>query len=207
MKIRFTISKRGLLASEADAHDLKNLLPRLDQGTTIDAVEFYKEKPWGSVLKHGDLAHALTELRRIIVHEMEKGNAVQLPGIGTFRLSLKGDIEVQDNVYRGRNVHVDDILFQPDRDLRDEVRTFAVDQVPYGTLLDVREANVDERLTALFAEHDTITHKDVAYAFELTMSHHRISSLLKRLTSEGRLLREGEGSQTRYRAAEGQFGR
>ena len=52
-----------------------------------------------------------------------------------------------------------------------------------------------------------VTHKDVRLAFDWTLSPHRVSSLLKRLVSEGRLIRIGDGCQTRYRAAYGHFGR
>ena len=47
----------------------------------------------------------------------------------------------------------------------------------------------------------------VSFAFEWTLTPHRVSSLLQRLVREGRLIREGSGSQTRYRAAAGHFGK
>ena len=51
----------------------------------------------------------------------------------------------------------------------------------------------------LFAHQETITHRDVAYAFDLSLTRNRITSLLSRLVSDGRLIREGRGAQTRYR--------
>ena len=42
-------------------------------------------------------------------------------------------------------------------------------------------------------------------AFERTLSTHRTTTLLQQLVAEGRLILEGSGSQTRYRAAEGEF--
>ena len=50
-------------------------------------------------------------------------------------------------------------------------------------------------------EQSSITHKDVSIAFGQTLTYSRISTLLKRLVEEGRLVREGKGSQTRYRLA------
>ena len=78
-----------------------------------------------------------------------------------------------------------------------------------GRLLQEAMSDVSqsERFTELFAKQDTITHQDVRYAFELSLTRNRITPLLHRLVSEGRLISIGRGAQTRYRAAEGHFGR
>ncbi|MBQ2293723.1 MAG: hypothetical protein II245_08645 [Bacteroidaceae bacterium] len=49
------------------------------------------------------------------------------------------------------------------------------------------------------SRQNTITHKDIAIAFEQSLTHYRIVRLLGRLVEEGRLVREGKGAQTRYR--------
>lgn len=214
MAIRFTIAKRGLLSAEteetpnADAQFLRSLRPRLEQRPTVDAVEFQNGSfRLPSVMPEGELRAALNTLQRVMLHEMEKGNAVTLPGIGTFRLSLKGEIEVKEGYYHGRDVHVDDILFTPDRELLSKARRFEVDQEPFGMAFHVEDEEIDARFTALFATQDTITHKDVGFAFEQTLTRSRISTLLHRLVREGRLVTTGQGAQTRYSAAPGNFGR
>lgn len=206
MAIRFTIAKRGLVPAEemevqnADEQFLRSLRPRLEQRPTVDAVKFQSsEFRVPSVMPTGELLSALDTMRRVMLHEMEKGNAVTLPGIGTFRLSLKGGIEVKDGYYHGHDVHVDDLLFTPDRELLEEVRRFKVDQVPYGMTFHVEEDEIHARFTELFAQKETITHRDVAFAFEQSLTRNRITSLLNRLVHDGRLIREGSGAQTRYR--------
>lgn len=211
MAIRFTISKRGLLPNEQQdiaANDqwLKSLRPQIQKGRTVDAVEF-QDGPFRlpSLQPKGELLSALDTLRRVMLHEMEKGNAVCLPGIGTFRLSLKGDITIKNgndvNFYHGSNVRVSDILFEPDRELLQEARGFEVNQVPYGMAFNIKNEEVEQRLAALFAEKETISHKDVTNAFEFTLTRSRVTTLLQRLVREGRLIQEGKGSQTRYRRA------
>ena len=205
MPIRFTIAKRA--ATAAEEGDIR-LRPRLEQRPTIDVVDFQKSQyRFLSPISSGELAHAFYEAQRVMLHEMEKGNAVHLPGIGTFRLSLKGDIEVREGDYHGKDVHVAGIIFQPDRDLLQRVRNFKVSQVPYGQAFHVEEADIERSFTALFAVHDSITHRDVRYAFDLLLTPHRITNLLQRLVREGRLAREGTGCQTRYSAVPGHFGR
>lgn len=205
MAIKFTIAKRGTVPSEGEKIRLQ---PRLEKRPTVNAVDFQRSGfRLSSSLPAGELEHALDDLKRVMLHEMEKGNAVSLPGIGTFRLSLKGDIEVKDGYYHGRDVRVAGINFQPDRELLSKAMEFEVSQVPYGQAFDTEEDDIDQRLTTLFANHESVTHKDVRFAFDWTLTPHRISALLQRLVSEGRLIREGRGCQTRYRAASGHFGK
>ena len=147
----------------------------------------------------GELLVALDMIERVMLHELEQGNAVSLPGIGTFRLSLKGEIEVKNGNYHGKNVHVDGLMFRPDRNLLKKIQGFEVNQVPLGHELQPEESIVEARLNHLFASKETITHKDIAIAFEQTLTHYRIVRLLSRLVEEGRLVREGKGAQTRYR--------
>ena len=227
MAIRFTIAKRGLLPAEkeetttdaarqhmTDEQWLRSLRPRLEHRPTVDAVEFQASSSRvPSMIPQGELMAALSTLQHVMLHEMEKGNAVTLPGIGTFRLSLKGSIEVKETsnkreaYYHGRDVHVDDILFRPDRELLSHVRHFKVDQTPYGQVFHTEDAEIETRLTELFATHDTATHKDISYAFDLTLTRNRITAILRRLVHEGRLVALGNGAQTHYRPAPGHFGR
>lgn len=208
MPIRFSIAKRGALPTEeqqknvSDTTDLESLRVLLESPATVDAIEFQSGSTrLPSVLPKSELVAALSTLQRVMVHELRKGNAVTLPEIGTFRLSLKGSIEVKDGNYHGKDVCVDGILFRPDRDLLAEVRGFAVDQVPYGWKFNAEESEVEARLAELFAGKTYITHKDVAVAFEQTLTRSRVTNLLNRLVKSGRLVREGKGGQTQYRLA------
>lgn len=206
MPIRFSIAKRGVLPTEgqqenvSETTDFESLRVLLECPQTTDAIEFQSSNSrLPSVLPKAELMAALSTLQRVMVHELEKGNAVTLPGIGTFRLSLKGSIEVKDGNYHGKDVRVDSILFRPARELLAEVRGFEVDQVPYGWKFNAEESEVEARLTELFAGKESITHKDVAVAFEQTLTRNRVTTLLNRLVKEGRLVRDGKGAQTRYR--------
>lgn len=208
MPIRFSIAKRGVLPTEgqqenlSEMTDLESLRVLLESPQTTDAIEFQSSNGrLPSVLPKAELMAALSTLQRVMVHELEKGNAVTLPGIGTFRLSLRGSIEVKDGNYHGKDVRVDGILFRPDRELLAEVRGFEVDQVPYGWKFNAEESEVEARLAELFSGKESITHKDVSVAFEQTLTRSRVTSLLRRLVREGRLVRDGKGAQTRYRLA------
>ena len=167
---------------------------------TVDAVEFQSgSSRLPSVMPKAELIAALSLLQSVMLHELEKGNAVTLPGIGTFRLTLKGGIEVKDHNYHGRDVRVEGLQFRPDSELLSKVRSFEVDQVPYGTDFRTEETDFESRLSELFASRDFITHKDVSFAFEQTLTRNRITNFLKRLVQGGRLVREGKGAKARYR--------
>ena len=208
MPIRFSIARRGVLPTEgqqenvSETTDLERLRVLLESPTTTDAIEFQSSSNrLPSVLPKAELMSALSTLQRVMVHEMEKGNAVTLPGIGTFRLSLKGSIEVKDGNYHGKDVRVDSIQFRPDSELLAEVRGFEVEQVPYGWKFNAEESEVEARLAELFAGKTYITHKDVSVAFEQTLARNRVTKLLGRLVKAGRLVRDGKGAQARYRLA------
>ena len=83
----------------------------------------------------------------------------------------------------------------------EQVRRIPVDQSPYGQVFHMDDAEIDTILTVLFATHDTVTHKDVAFAFELTLTSKRVTTLLRRLVREGRLVVLGCGAKTHYRPA------
>ena len=206
MAIRFSIARRGVLPTEGQQENvsettvLESLRVLLESPQTTDAIEFQSSSGrLPSVLPKAELMAALSTLQRVMVHELEKGNAVTLPGIGTFRLSLKGSIEVKDGNYHGKDVRVEGLQFRPDSELLAEVRAFEVDQVPYGWKFDAEESEVETRLAGLFAGKTYITHKDVSVAFEQTLTRSRVTTLLRRLVREGRLAREGKGAQTQYR--------
>ena len=124
---------------------------------------------------------------------------MRLPGIGTFTLTLRGDIELRGKDYHGKDVRVDGLRFTPDRELLQEVRDFEVDQTPYGMAYFTSQVNVRELLDELFAKQSTITRRDLELAAGLVLSKHRLSDLLKQLVADGRLIKEGTGNQTRYR--------
>lgn len=206
MAIHFSIVKRGLLPTEEtqqninEVTDLKKLRPVLECPQTVDAVEFQSSSiRLPSLMPKGELQAALSTMQRVLLHELENGNAVTLPGIGTFRVSLKGGIEVKDGKYHGKDVRVESIHFRPDNELLKKVRRFEVEQEPFGLVFQTEEAEIEARIAQLFTSKSIVTHKDVATAFEQTLTRGRISAILRRLVKEGRIVSEGKGSQTRYR--------
>ncbi len=206
MAIHFSIVKRGLLPTEEtqqninEVTNLKKLRPVLECPQTVDAVDFQSSSiRLPSLMPKGELQAALSTMQRVMLHELEKGNAVTLSGIGTFRVSLKGGIEVKDGNYHGKDVRVESIHFRPDNELLKKARRFEVEQEPFGLVFQTEEAEIESRIAQLFASKSIVTHKDVATAFEQTMTRGRISAILRRLVKEGRIVSEGKGSQTRYR--------
>ena len=251
--IQFTISNRGKLPTEApypiyDAEkkeykdpvtgevvnpletQARQFVPRLrGSGKTVNAASFFRDCPWPTMATKGNMDLCLGELHRLFLHELCKGSSIHLPGIGTFTLTLRGDIvlregrevpvkedadEKQDSegqtssdeqpktrrlYYHGKDVRVDGLRFTPDRELLQEVRDFEVDQTPYGMAYSTSQVNIRKILEELFAKQSTITRRDLELAADLVLSKHRLSNLLKQLVADGKLIQEGRGNQTRYR--------
>ena len=190
-KIRFTIANHTQPSGE------QVLVPRLKSGNIEEFIEKYNadQKPFSQ----GSMIGALYTMRDELVDMMSNGSAIHLPGLGTFTLTLGGGVEVQDGKYVGRDVHVDGIRFTPDEELLAELRRLKVDQEPLPMRPVVTQEQIDSAMADLFARKDVITRADLYRAFDGTVSRHRLSDLLARLVDEGRLVREGSGSQTRYR--------
>lgn len=221
--IRFTISNRGSLPSDDPepiydkeekvyknpetgevvnplVTQARKFVPRLrGSNQTVDAATYFRDCPWPSTATEGQMSLCLGELRRLFLHELCKGSSVHLPGLGTFTLTLRGDIELRGKDYHGKDVRVDGLRFTPDRDLLQEVRDFEVDQTPYGQAYFTSQVDTDQLLNDLFAKQTTITRHDLELAAGLVLSKHRLSNLLKQLVADGRLIKEGSGNQTRYR--------
>ena len=205
MAIHFTISRRATLQSEKSAAR-EVLVPRLQSAQPCNVVDYIDNSLWPSKLNGGDLAHSLAEIQSIMLHELADGSPVTLPGIGTFQVSIKGKIDTDKNGgVMGCDVHVEGLRFTPDKGLMKKVRAMQVEQHPDASLIIADKEETERILCELFTHKQTIQHRDVMLAFERTLSTHRTTTLLQQLVAEGRLILEGSGSQTRYRAAEGEF--
>lgn len=197
--VQFTISKRSKLPTES-SEQTHTFIPRLQTtGRPVNAVKFFEDCPWDNIVNKSLMQLCLGELRRLLLHEMCKGSAVTIPGIGTLTLTLHGDIEVRNGHYHGQNVRIDGLRFKPDRKLLSDIRAFEVDQTPIGRAHSASQIDIDAILADLFAKQITITRGELENACGLVLSKHRLSDLLTRLVKEGRLIKEGRGNQTRYR--------
>lgn len=177
----------------------EELVPRLKSGNAEEFMDLYGDVRQS--ISSGTMIAALYALRDTLVEKISNGTSIHLPGLGTFTLTLGGRVEVQGGKYVGRDVHVDGIRFTPDEKLLAALRRLKVDQDPLPVRPYVDEQDLDAALADLFARQDTITRRDLSHALGDILSPHRLSDLLASLVKEGRLHREGTGSQTRYRKA------
>lgn len=223
MAIQFTISRRGKLHTDAPApiidpttgkyknpetgetvdplvEQARTYYPRLrGSGKPVDAAAYFRDTPWPTRLTEGDVILCLDEIRRLLLHELCNGSSVHLPGIGTLSLTLAGDIELRGADYHGRNVRVEGLRFTPAPQLLKDVRAFEVEQTPFGQAYFAEQVDIDGILDDLFSRQATITRRDLEVACGLVVSKHRLSDLLSRYVTSGRLVKEGRGNQTRYR--------
>ena len=192
-KIRYTIANHTQPSGE------HVLVPRLKSGNIVEFMDKYNVER--NPFTRGTMTGALYTMRDELVDMMGDGSAIHLPGLGTFTLTLGGGVVEQDGKYVGRDVHVDGIRFTPDENLLADLRRFKVDQDPLPMRSVITQEQIDAALGALFARKDAITRADLYHAFDGTVSRHRLSDILTRLVADGRLVREGSRSQTRYRKA------
>lgn len=190
-KIQFTVANHTKPSGE------KELVPRLKSGNVEELMDLYGDVRQS--ITGGTMIASLYALHDTLVEIMRTGSSIHLPGLGTFTLTLGGRVEEQGGKYVGRDVHVNGLRFTPDKDLLAELRSMEVDQTPLPVRPYVDARDLEAALADLFARQDTITRSDLSHALGDILSPHRLSDLLATLVKEGRLHREGTGSQTRYR--------
>lgn len=192
-KIHYTIANHTKPSGE------KELVPRLKSGKVEEFMDLFGDAH--QCLTSGTMAAALYALRDTLVEKMGNGTSIHLPDFGTFTLTLGGRVEVQEGKYVGSDVHVAGIRFTPDEVLLDDLRQLKVEQAPLPVRPYVDAQDLEAALADLFARQNTITRRDLSFALGNILSPHRLSDLLATLVKEGRLHREGTGSQTCYRKA------
>ena len=145
-KIHFSVANHASVTGE------HNLVPRLHAGSPENLAERYDDLPWQTPLTKGTLYASLDEIRRTLLHLMANGSPVTIPFLGTFTLTLGGDVHIENGHYQGHNVHVDGIRFTPDADFLRELRALSVDQDPLPLAPYVDDERLNAVLDGLFGD-------------------------------------------------------
>mgnify|MGYP001675839758 CR=1 FL=1 len=150
-------------------------------------------------LTSADIVGAVAGLRNEIVHHLQSGNSVHLPGIGHFSLAVKGDVyeDPRTHRHRLRNAEVRTVKFRPDIEMLNTLQHTKFENVTYrhGTSSVPTAELTDKALDDLFSAKPFITVADLRDYLNLSSANaYRIAA---RLEAEGKLRDVG----SRYRKA------
>ena len=108
-------------------------------------------------LTSADIVGAVAGLRNEIVHHLQSGNSVHLPGIGHFSLAVKGDVyeDPRTHHHRLRNAKVRTVKFRPDKEMMEALRYIEFVNTTYRVTAQLAKAgklrNIGTGRTKLYA--------------------------------------------------------
>lgn len=152
-----------------------------------------------SVMSRGALHTALAALEGALAELLAGGHAVSIPGIGTVRPRLAGEVVETAAGLAARNVRVSELQFVADEGLlarinegRPTLRRRGARQMP-------SQEEVTTFLDSYFARHEKLTRKAVVEHFGMTK--YQALQLLTGLTERGTLVRRGSRATACYERA------
>lgn len=180
--------------------NLELFYPRITGSRTVSCDELFALASHGSgcTFHRGELSSALYHIVRAIVQQLQQGNAVELPDLGTFRLQIKADKDMhRDELSHTDHIRCKGVAFKPSPQLLSQLYDLHFKWQPTGS---PSSHPTDEQVLAVlhhwFATHDSIKCKELSSLLHLkqTSTQQRINRLL----SDGILHKSGSGKNTHY---------
>lgn len=193
MKVYCKISKRNTLKGKGG----EKMFPQVLTYSKIGSDQILEMMERNAGVKPGETMKAMTGLNQVICEMLSNGHRVQINGLGTFAVSVKGEIKKKDNGSLAlENAYINKVIYTPDASLMKELRAVSVlllsQQVDEnGSLTD--DSALDAALGVLEKEGVILSE---TFAKECGVSREYARQWLERLTQAGLLKRTG--SKNRY---------
>lgn len=173
------------------------MFPRIVNSSVVDEMKLAKIMSEGDAYTRGQIKGVLTVLGDTIAKLLAEGKTVELPGLGTFKLSVGANGKVTLPNISASNVEVRGINFQPADDLMERIskpdfRVVARGAAPVVPLVADMVLPLSEYLDA----HGSITRTEFAGLFKLTRA--TACRRLRELQEMGVIKSEGYNKDTRY---------
>lgn len=149
-------------------------------------------------LSRGNAKAALSDLVEVMAELLGEGETIEIPMLGSFKLSIGTDAEIHPNSDgRMQSIVVRGVNFLPDKQLMDAISTpsFLWKSIT-GVAIAPTVSQLIPQLNDYFQKHDSITREEFERTFGLkrTMVYKR----LKELIDKGVIEAIGSGRETRH---------
>ena len=153
-----------------------------------------------SSLTYADVIAAIAALRDEISFQLMSGNAVHLPGIGYFTLSVKGKLyqDPRSGHYRLRDPEARTVKFRPDTEMMEAILHTEFENVTYrqGVSSIPTYKEIDEAIERLGTDRPFFSVDDLRLSLNLSQANaYRIAA---RLEEEGKIKDIGKGRNKLY---------
>lgn len=175
------------------------MYPRITESEVIDEPQLAKLIAAHGSLSRGTAQIALNDLAEVMAKLLQEGKAIDLPALGTFKLSISTDAQVFPNSDRRmQHIVVRGVNFQPSPALMDAIGKPSFSWSPTGRVAIAPSASqLAPLLLDYFKTHDNITRAD----FERLSGLKRTTAYirLKELEKMGVIQAVGHGQETKYK--------
>ena len=174
------------------------MFPHITDSDTVGKNELAELMASHGSLSRGNAKTALEDLAEVMATLLREGKTINLPQLGSFKLSIGTDAEIHpDSNRRMQSIVVKGVNFQPAQEFMDAIGKPSFQWKPTtGVVIAPTAAQIVPRLAKYFQTHDSITRAE----FECTFGLKRTTaySRLKELEEMGVIQTVGHGKETIY---------
>lgn len=181
-----------------DAKKETQMFPRIIDSEVIDEQHLAKLIAAHGSLSRGNVKTALNDLAEVMAELLKDGKTIDIPTLGSFKLSIGTDAEIHpDSDRRMQSIVVRGVNFQPSTEFMASIgKPNFLWKPTTGVAIAPTTSQLIPLLTDYFKTHDSISRVEFERLFHLkrTTAYTR----LKELTDEGVILAVGNGRDTKY---------
>ena len=174
------------------------MFPRITNSDTVGENELAEMIASHGPLSRGNAKMALDDLAEVMSALLREGKTIELPQLGSFKLSIGTDAEIHpDSDRRMKSIVVRGVNFQPAQAFMDAIGKPSFQWRPTtGVAIAPSAAQLFPRLMEYFQTHDSITRAEFEHTFGLKRT--TAYSRLKELEDMGVIQAVGNGKETIY---------
>ena len=174
------------------------MFPRITDSEIVNERQLSELMASLGSLSRGNAKSALGDMAEVMADLLREGKTINIPSLGSFKLSIGTDSEVHpDSDRRMQSIVVRGVNFQPDQELMDAIGKPTFQWKPTtGVAIAPTADQLIPQLLTYFKTHDSITRDE----FERTFGLKRTTAYmrLKELVKMGVIVAVGNGRETKY---------
>ena len=174
------------------------MFPRITDSEIVCEQQLAELMASHGSLSRGNVKAALDDLADVMADLLREGKTIDIPRLGSFKLSIGTDAEIHpDSDRRMKSIVVKGVNFQPAQEFMDAIGKPSFQWRPTTEVAIAPSADhIVPRLAKYFQTHDSITRAE----FERTFGLKRTTaySRLKELEEMGVIQAVGTGKETMY---------
>ena len=178
--------------------DKPQMFPRITDSEIVNERQLADLMASLGSLSRGNAKSALGDMAEIMADLLREGKTINIPSLGSFKLSIGTDSEIHpDSDRRMQSIVVRGVNFQPDQELMDAIGKPTFQWKPTtGVAIAPTADQLIPQLLTYFKSHDSITRDE----FERTFGLKRTTAYmrLKELVKMGVIQAVGNGRERKY---------